>query len=55
VRLAGEDAARASHGVAVGRSDTLDAPTVLLRDDVGPIAVAEPRDGAWKPVVGFRA
>jgi tRNA pseudouridine55 synthase len=55
VRLAGDEAARASHGVAVGRSDGLDADTVLLLDDDGPIAVAEPRDGAWKPVVGFRA
>jgi tRNA pseudouridine55 synthase len=55
VRLAGDDAARASHGVAVGRSVGTDAAAVLLVDDAGPIAVAEPRDGAWKPVVGFRA
>ena len=53
VDLAGEDARRASHGVAVpGRAD---AP-VRLRDDDGLIALAEPRgDGTLKPVVGFRA
>jgi tRNA pseudouridine55 synthase len=55
VRLEGEPAARAAHGVAVGSSDGVDAPAVLLVDGDGPVAVAEPRDGAWKPVVGFRA
>jgi tRNA pseudouridine55 synthase len=53
VELAGDDARRASHGVAVpGHSEG----TVRLRDDDGLIALAEPReDGTLKPVVGFRA
>jgi tRNA pseudouridine55 synthase len=52
VDLAGDDARRAGHGVAVeGTSDGL----VRLRDDAGLIAVAEPRPGGvLKPVVGFR-
>jgi tRNA pseudouridine55 synthase len=52
VELAGEDARRAGHGVAVpGRADG----TVRLVDADGLIAVAEPReDGTLKPVVGFR-
>ncbi len=54
VVLAGEDARRAAHGVAVpGQAD---APEVLLADGNGVIAIAEPRDGTLlKPVVGFRA
>ena len=50
--LAGEDARRASHGVAVpGRA----AGVVRLRDGDGLIALAEPReDGTLKPIVGFR-
>jgi tRNA pseudouridine55 synthase len=55
VRLDGEEAMRAAHGVAVGSCDGVDAEAALLVDGDGPIAVAEPRDGAWKPVVGFRA
>jgi tRNA pseudouridine55 synthase len=53
VRLAGEDARRASHGVAVpGHADE---PIVRLEDEHGLIALAEPReDGLLKPVVGFR-
>jgi tRNA pseudouridine55 synthase len=52
VDLAGDDARRASHGVAIpGAADT----TVRLRDEDGLIALAEPRpDGTLKPVVGFR-
>lgn len=52
VTLAGDEAKRAAHGVAVGgRSES----AVLLADADGPIAVAEPRaDGMLKPVVGFR-
>jgi tRNA pseudouridine55 synthase len=52
VDLAGDDARRAGHGVAVeGTADGL----VRLRDDAGLIAVAEPRPGGvLKPVVGFR-
>jgi len=52
VRLAGEEARHASHGVAVaGEADGV----VRLLDDDGLIALAEPReDGRLKPVVGFR-
>ncbi|HEU4978207.1 MAG TPA: tRNA pseudouridine(55) synthase TruB [Solirubrobacteraceae bacterium] len=54
VALEGEEARRAGHGVAVERE--AQAPQVLLTDADGPIAIAEPRDGALlKPVVGFRA
>jgi tRNA pseudouridine55 synthase len=53
--LAGDDAQRAAHGVAVGDAGATDAAAVLLVDAGGPIAVAEPRNGAWKPTVGFRA
>ena len=53
VELAGEDARRAAHGVAVPGARRR-AP-VRLRDDDGLIALAEPRaDGTLKPVVGFR-
>lgn len=55
VQLGGDDAKRAAHGVAVGVADASAAAAVLLVDDDGPIAVAEPQTGAWKPVVGFRA
>ena len=55
VRLDGDDARRAAHGVATGTVDGDGAAAVLLVDGDGPIAVAEPRNGAWKPVVGFRA
>jgi tRNA pseudouridine55 synthase len=52
VELAGEDARKASHGVAVG--GVADG-TVRLLDADGLIALAEPReDGMLKPVVGFR-
>jgi tRNA pseudouridine55 synthase len=52
VELAGEDARRAAHGVAVpGRAGGV----VRLRDADGLIALAEPReDGTLKPIVGFR-
>jgi tRNA pseudouridine55 synthase len=52
VALDGAAARRAGHGQAVGGE--AEGP-VLLVDDDGPIAVAEPREGALlKPVVGFR-
>lgn len=52
VRLEGEDARRASHGVAVAGEA---AGTVRLVDEAGLIALAEPRpDGLLKPTVGFR-
>ena len=52
-RVEGEDARRAGHGVAIeGAAEGV----VLLADDAGPIAVAEPREGGvLKPIVGFRA
>jgi tRNA pseudouridine55 synthase len=52
IELAGDDARRAGHGVAVpGTADG----TVRLVDADGLIALAEPRgDGSLKPVVGFR-
>lgn len=54
VELAGDDARRAAHGVAVPGECA--GEFVLLRDVDGPIAVAEPRDGGLlKPVVGFRS
>jgi tRNA pseudouridine55 synthase len=52
-RLEGDDARRASHGVAV--PGEAEGPTRLL-DERGLIAIAEPReDGMLKPVVGFRS
>ncbi|HYH91162.1 MAG TPA: tRNA pseudouridine(55) synthase TruB [Solirubrobacteraceae bacterium] len=52
VTLAGEDARKAAHGVAVAREAQT---TVRLLDTDGLIALAEPReDGTLKPVVGFR-
>jgi tRNA pseudouridine55 synthase len=52
VELAGDEAKRAGHGVAVGGTS---AGTVRLVDGDGLIALAEPRgDGTLKPVVGFR-
>jgi tRNA pseudouridine55 synthase len=57
VELGGEDARRAGHGQAVEvPAPDGGAGEVLLVDDDGPIAIAEPRDGArLKPIVGFRA
>ena len=53
VRLGEEDARRAGHGVAIG--GPAGNPTVVLADEAGPIALAEPREGGLlKPVVGFR-
>ena len=50
-----DDARRAGHGVAVDGEPPPGAAEVLLVDAAGAIAIAEPRDGALKPVVGFRA
>jgi tRNA pseudouridine55 synthase len=56
VDLDGDDARRASYGVAIPARDPSAGGEVLLRDAAGPIAVAEPRDGGLlKPVVGFRS
>lgn len=51
-RLDAEGARRASHGQAV--DGEAEGP-VRLTDDHGLIAIGEPRDGALRPVVGFRA
>jgi tRNA pseudouridine55 synthase len=52
VELAGEDARRAAHGMAIPGGA---AGVVRLRDADGLIALAEPReDGTLKPIVGFR-
>ncbi len=53
VRLTGDDARRAGHGIAVAGSAT---GTVRLTDDQGLIALAEPdpREGVLKPIVGLR-
>ncbi|MGH2841377.1 MAG: tRNA pseudouridine(55) synthase TruB, partial [Solirubrobacteraceae bacterium] len=57
VRLVGDDAKRAGHGQAVVVAGSPDpaAESVLLVDEHGAIAVAEPRGDGLKPVVGFRA
>jgi tRNA pseudouridine55 synthase len=63
VRLGPEEAERASHGVAVpapgGTRSAASEPfpsqaAVRLVDQAGLIAIAEPRGGRLKPVVGFR-
>jgi tRNA pseudouridine55 synthase len=53
VEITGDAARRAGHGQAIEG----EAPgQVLLADEAGPIAIAEPREGAvLKPVVGFRS
>ncbi len=55
VRLAGEQARRATHGAKVDAGG-MEAEIVRLVDEQGLIALAEPIDGgaALKPVVGFR-
>jgi tRNA pseudouridine55 synthase len=55
IRLEGDDARRAAHGVAVAAQAPGGAAEVLLVDEDGPIAIAEQRNGGLKPVVGFRA
>lgn len=55
VRLDAEQARRAGHGSLVAAQGPEGAADVLLLDDEGPIAIAQPRDGGLKPVVGFRA
>ena len=55
VRLTGDDARRATHGVAISAAPPAAAEVVRLVDEDGLIALAEPRgDGMLKPVVGFR-
>jgi tRNA pseudouridine55 synthase len=60
VELAGDQARRAAHGVAIPAPPTHPPTTdangpVRLRDEAGLIALAEPRgDGTLKPTVGFR-
>ena len=57
VALDGEAARRAGHGQTVaGEAPDGSGGEVLLVDGDGPVAIAEPRDGALlKPIVGFRA
>jgi hypothetical protein len=55
VHLGADDARRAGHGAAVAAQGPQGAADVVLLDDDGPIAIAQPRDGGLKPVVGFRA
>jgi tRNA pseudouridine55 synthase len=52
--LDGDLARAAAHGRAIPDPGAATGP-VLLVDGDGPVAVAEPRDGALKPTVGFRA
>jgi hypothetical protein len=58
VRLAGEDARRAEHGVAVPAREGVSAGVAVIRltDERGLIALAEPREGGslLKPIVGLR-
>ncbi len=61
VRLDADEARRVSHGAAVragphaGTEPLAPAAAVRLVDDRGLIALAQPRDGELKPVVGLRA
>ena len=56
VALDPEAARRAGHGQAVAGAAPNAAGEVLLVDADGPIAIAQPREGAvLKPIVGFRA
>ena len=55
VALDAEAARRAGHGQAVAADFPAGAQAVLLLDGGEPVAIAEPREGALKPVVGFRA
>jgi tRNA pseudouridine55 synthase len=54
VRLDPDAARRAGFGQVVAGGGDPPAGEVLLIDDDGPVAIAEPRDGRLKPVVGFR-
>ncbi|HEX8160119.1 MAG TPA: tRNA pseudouridine(55) synthase TruB [Solirubrobacteraceae bacterium] len=54
MRLQEDDAKRAGHGVAIAGEPPAGASEVLLLDAAGPIAIAEARNGALKPIVGFR-
>lgn len=56
VRLAGDEARRAGHGVAVGVPQAPGGEVVRLTDDHGLIAIAEPREQGTvlKPIVGLR-
>jgi tRNA pseudouridine55 synthase len=56
VRLEGEDARRAGHGVAVAAPEGLIDDVVRLTDERGLVAIAEPREQGrmLKPIVGLR-
>jgi tRNA pseudouridine55 synthase len=56
VRLEGDDARRAGHGVAIPAPDGPPGDVVRLTDERGLVAIAEPREGGTmlKPIVGLR-
>ena len=54
VRLDADAARRAGWGQRIAAPEGATAPHVLLVDDEGPVAVAEPRGAELKPTVGFR-
>jgi hypothetical protein len=55
VALAGDDAVRAAHGMAVADADGCAGPVRLLDPDGALVALAEPReDRLLKPVVVLR-
>ena len=54
VRLDADAGRRAGWGQLIDAPPGAGAPEVLLVDDDGPVAVAEPRGAQLKPTVGFR-
>jgi tRNA pseudouridine55 synthase len=56
VRLEGDDARRAGHGVAVPAAEPPQGDVVRLTDEHGVVAIAEPREQGTmlKPIVGLR-
>ena len=56
VRLEGDEARRAGHGVAVTAADPPRGDVVRLTDEHGLVAIAEPREqgSMLKPIVGLR-
>jgi len=56
VRLAGDEARRAAHGIAVPVSEAPPGEAIRLTDEHGLVAIAEPREQGrmLKPIVGLR-
>ena len=56
VRLEGDEARRAGHGVAVPAAEGPPGDVVRLTDERGLVALAEPREqgSMLKPIVGLR-